>query len=787
MYNTNDENLARLMKKIKENPQSFIFILGAGMSVPAGMKSWAGLLTGMVDFYEKYCADKEEDCEQVVKHLRGMKDYWQAFQELKRRLPSLEYEKYISRELSAEGRQIPRTYELIWQLNINGVITFNIDKLILNAFSKVKQSAVDYATRKEKVKYNHFISGNHNFVFFPHGYITDPSTWVFTEDEKRDTYKDGDFKNVMTTLLNAKNLVIMGFNPNEHNFTTLLNEISIGDKIAGYDNYYIGPNLTTQDCTQLGNYGISCISYKPENELHPEIEDMLSEMCGYVPKDVEFSSVYSGKIYTESDIPPYEKCTGMDINELRRILNGNISNIIPPNQVPTFEQIQELQEFYRKYVAQMHIAWLVNEHAEIGKNVYGFYIKSRIGRGAFGNVYEAYDEEGKKYALKILLPEVKDKVEYLSCFRRGIRSMNILKAKHVEGMVKIYSSYEVPACIVMDFVEGITLRQAIDGNCLQTLHKKLEIILQIATIINKAHNLEECILHRDLKPENIMLQNFYYENTEEPIEVVILDFDLSWHKGATELTVALGAMSQGFMAPEQVEENETYKRNTAVDVYSIGMLAYYILIGKNPAPYQHQFRNYEEDMLEALQKNYKTRWKCLPAFLVEEIIKATWHEPEKRASLESFIYNMRVALDIELSDEIEYSNPLLLCEVARQIENTEKYEVEEFGRKLTMRQDVTGKSITMELTQNGKNAVIKVELSKIRMGQDLRAPKYLESAKNRALAAVDKKFFYNKKGEIEMSAIKIYVTAKLPAKLDISYISGLAKNLREIRADMELK
>lgn len=64
----------------------------------------------------------------------------------------------------------------------------------------------------------------------------------------------------------------------------------------------------------------------------------------------------------------------------------------------------------------------------------------------------------------------------------------------------------------------------------------------------------------------------------------ILDFDLSWHKGATELTVALGAMSQGFKAPEQVDEDDNLTRNTAVDVYSIGMLSYYVLTGKNPMP-----------------------------------------------------------------------------------------------------------------------------------------------------------------------------------------------------------
>ena len=62
MYHTEDENLLRLAKKLKENPQSFICILGAGMSIPAGLPSWNGLLEGMIDYYEAFCKDKKEDC-----------------------------------------------------------------------------------------------------------------------------------------------------------------------------------------------------------------------------------------------------------------------------------------------------------------------------------------------------------------------------------------------------------------------------------------------------------------------------------------------------------------------------------------------------------------------------------------------------------------------------------------------------------------------------------------------------------------------------------------------------
>ncbi len=108
MYHTEDENLLRLAKKLKENPQSFICILGAGMSIPAGLPSWNGLLEGMIDYYEAFCKDKKEDCRDWVEQLRAMSNKWHAFGELKRLLPAAEYQKYIMTRLSSRERRFPK-------------------------------------------------------------------------------------------------------------------------------------------------------------------------------------------------------------------------------------------------------------------------------------------------------------------------------------------------------------------------------------------------------------------------------------------------------------------------------------------------------------------------------------------------------------------------------------------------------------------------------------------------------------------------------------------------------
>lgn len=798
MYNTNDKNLLRLTKKIKENPQSFLFVLGAGMSRPSGMPLWPELAQGMTDIYEQMFKDSSDFTEERIKRLRESKDYWTVFGELKRLLPENEYKKYIVERLSDKGCPIPVNYKLIWQLDVCGVVTFNMDKLILNAYSDVHRTAVDFATRKEFVKYNNFPASNDKFVFFPHGEISNASSWVLTEEEKKETYRDRNLKNVLNALLNGKNLVIVGFDIRENNFQSLLNDISIGEMIAGNDNYYIGANISPEDMRKFGTYGISCISYAPdpEDENHSDIEKMLKSIHKYTPKDVEYPTVYEGKVYVPEDIPEENKCWEIGLDKLRDILNGNIAQILPVDTVPTNEQIKKLQEFYKTYSLQLYAAWYVkvdsdeDQRLDGGQKLYGYLLKKPVGKGAFGNVYEAYNDAGERFAVKILLPEVKDEVRYLSCFRRGIRSMKMLKEHNVEGMVKIHSSYEVPACIVMDFVDGYTLRDAVDKKALQSFHIKLQVLKKMAEIINQSHNLVECILHRDLKPENVILKDFYGEYTNEIPQVVILDFDLSWHKGATELTVALGKMSQGFMAPEQTNEHETNTRNTAVDVFSIGMITYYVLTGRNPMPNQQCFSNFKDELVRNIRDSYRMlRWKCLPYLLAETVVKATMQKASNRLSLNAYLANIELALDMFLSDNISSTNPFLLRELAVQIDDKNSYEASDFGREITLETSELGKRIYMRLAQRHNNVLLQIQIGKFRMGSEerTRTGKYLENAKNKALSKVNSSLFQNSKGNVLQSEVVVDLETRLSKTITHDIIVQMAENIKVIRAELELK
>jgi serine/threonine protein kinase len=791
MINLDNSELNRLKIKIKENPHSFIAILGAGASMPAGLPSWAEQKEILIKALENQYKDIGEDRFLEIKNLRESKDYWYVFEELKKALGEHRYTKIIRESLDVSHKQIPSIYNKLWNLGISGILTFNLDKFVIDSYSNCFKSSVDFATGKEYFKYKHYLTSFDKFVLFAHGIITDEKSWIWGESEKKDLYRNNEYKNFLCSILNAKNLLILGFNPNEHAFLSLINEIGFDGSIAGYDNYYLGSNLTTLDTKKLNDYGISVIPYAPEDNKHSEISQALDCFIAYKPEDADYSTIYTGKTYALSDIPSYQNCLSIGVDRLREILNGVVAGIIPKGTVPSDVQMTELQNFYNKYVPQLHIAWFVDSRSDEGNKIHGYRIKRNIGRGAFGNVFEAYDINEQKYAIKILLPEVKDKAQYLSCFRRGIRSMNILKEKDIYGMVKIHASYEVPACIVMDYIEGSSLRDAIDKKLVVSPHKKLELIESIATIINKAHQLEERILHRDLKPENIILDGFFYEIENESIDVKVLDFDLSWHIGATELTIALGAMSQGFMAPEQGDDviHDGMSRNTGVDVFSIGMLAYFILTEKNPAPFQHQFKRYSEDMIDLLTKKYDFQWKCLIDYIGSTIVNATKHSQSERIALDIFINNIRLAKNMIINNTLPNTHPLLLRELAIRIDSEAEIKVTDFGRCIELENSILGKKVVLKLSQWVKQIILDVHIEKTRKEFDnwSSIEKYLENAKDRALSAVDKCIFTIVDSGIGVDEVKIHIAASLNDEIYLKTLKKMAINIQDIRSKLDLR
>jgi hypothetical protein len=603
----------KLFARMAKNGREFVVVLGAGASRPAGLPGWEGLRDILIDtldsFYRKIeMADIER--KERIETVRHKSNLWDAFTYLRSELHTTDYIETVKKALSTKNKNTPELYELLWDLGVSGIITYNLDDFADKRKDPTKEQPL-VSHWNETLKYANLLHHKDPFVIHPHGMLVDSSSWVLTSKEKSIAYRHESFRLFLTALINTKFILIVGFNPDDQSFLDLLRNVTINPDRSEKTIYYMYPSengkIPRDIYDKFADCGICAIPYNCSdnhshlNEFFKTLKKQQKRLQSETPN---YSLVkYEGSASTEKDIPEPIDTLRFTYNELRRILSGAVSNVIS-NDVPQENDMEILRDFYNKYSEQLHIAWHINpnnENREANK-LFDYTLEKRniadIKKGSFGRVYEAKNDAGNRFAIKVLSPEVTNEDNYLNCFRRGVRTMRILKDKGLEGVVKFYEAFEVPACIVMEYVDGLTLREAIDQKAFSQsaneLVIKLKLILDIAKIINTAHVLEEKVLHRDLKPENIILNDFYYlDDGDSQISVKIVDFDLSWHRGAQGLTVAATG-SAGFVAPEQLPGQSRDKTKDAlVDVYSIGMLLFYILAEHNPLPNQHAFTSFK--------------------------------------------------------------------------------------------------------------------------------------------------------------------------------------------------
>ncbi len=207
----------------------------------------------------------------------------------------------------------------------------------------------------------------------------------------------------------------------------------------------------------------------------------------------------------------------------------------------------------------------------IGKRLDGRYeIREIIGIGGMAVVYKAYDAiESRIVAIKILKEEFVSNEEFVRRFKNESKAIAVLSHPNI---VKVYdvSFGDLIQYIVMEHIEGITLKQYIESHGSVGWKDTVNIVMQILKALQHAH--DKGIIHRDVKPQNIMLTS---DGTIKVTDFGIARFARSDHKTMTDKAIG----SVHYISPEQARGEVTDEK---ADIYSIGVIMYEMLSGTLP-------------------------------------------------------------------------------------------------------------------------------------------------------------------------------------------------------------
>ncbi len=210
------------------------------------------------------------------------------------------------------------------------------------------------------------------------------------------------------------------------------------------------------------------------------------------------------------------------------------------------------------------------------QSIAGFDILEPLGSGGLGDVYKAHKQEDgfeRTVAIKFA-PAGKYSPLILDSFNNELKMLLSLNHPHIERLYEGGVSEDNIPYLVVEYIDGEHLDSYCDRHQLN-VKQRIQLFLQVCEAVATMH--QSLIIHRDIKPSNIMVDTTGVTK--------LLDFGLAKltdNKGsneANELTVSGYMMTLSYASPEQIRGLNI---TTASDVYSLGMLLYYLLAGRLP-------------------------------------------------------------------------------------------------------------------------------------------------------------------------------------------------------------
>ena len=207
----------------------------------------------------------------------------------------------------------------------------------------------------------------------------------------------------------------------------------------------------------------------------------------------------------------------------------------------------------------------------IGKKLDGRYeILELIGVGGMANVYKAHDiVSDRVVAVKILRDEFAQNEEFLRRFKNESKAIALLSHPNIVKVYDVIFTDKVNS-IVMEYIDGITLKEYIEQQKVLSWKEAVHFTVQILRALQKAH--DKGIVHRDIKPQNIMLLR---DGSIRVMDFGIARFSRSETRTMTDRAIG----SVHYISPEQARGDNIDART---DIYSVGVMLFEMLTGQLP-------------------------------------------------------------------------------------------------------------------------------------------------------------------------------------------------------------
>lgn len=306
----------------------------------------------------------------------------------------------------------------------------------------------------------------------------------------------------------------------------------------------------------------------------------------------------------------------------------------------------------------------INDRYEIIRN---------IGEGGMANVYLAIDIIlNRKVAVKILRGDLATDEKFVRKFQREASAASKLDHPNIVGIYDVGEDNGY-YYIVMEYIEGRTLKSLIKRRGALTVAEVVDIMSQLTSGIEHAHI--NGIIHRDIKPQNVLI-------LDDGL-VKIADFGIAQALNSNELTQTNSVMgSVHYLPPEQANGTGSTVRS---DIYSLGILMFELLIGKVPFKGENAVEIAIKQMKDPIPSVCDIN-ENIPQSIENIILKATAKNPKNRyETVSEMKYDIKTCLDIDRKEEerivfkypeFEKDEEVISTRTRRNEDNSDKDEIE---------------------------------------------------------------------------------------------------------------